>query len=146
VPRDIDIFNNTIVAKTSGMTVRDVNSDFTQRVVGNAIFAGTPLSAQAGVIQQSNVTESYESAKDYLLNPNGDPNTGELNLYALEDKLQGPIIDMTAFQSFSNWDADFNGDSRTGVFRGAYAGEVQNDGWQLIIDIIPSQTTPTPGT
>ena len=140
-PRTINVFHNTVVATGSGIRVSGVNTNFVQRVAGNAVFASTPVSVNAQVEQWDNVTAAYASASDYLVNPDGDPNLGELNLFPLEDVLLGDAIDMTAFQGFSDWDFDFNGDSRTGIFRGAYAGEITNNGWVLAVDIKPPRDT-----
>ncbi len=141
VPRNINVFHNTVIATGSGIKVSGVNTNFVQRVAGNAVFASTPVSVNAQVEQWDNVTAAYASASDYLVNPDGDPNLGELNLFPLEDVLLGDAIDMTAFQGFSDWDFDFNGDSRTGIFRGAYAGEIINNGWVLAVDIKPPRDT-----
>ncbi len=144
VPRNINVFHNTIVATGNGIKVRGANAGFAQRVAGNAVFADTPVSVDSAIVQWDNVTAPYASAANYLLNPAGDPNMGELSLFPLEDALLGDAIDMTTFQSFSDWDLDFNGDLRTAAFRGAYAGEANNNGWILAIDIKPgADTSPT---
>jgi len=137
VPRNINVFHNTIVATGNGIKVRDADTGFAQRVAGNAVFAGTPVLADSEVVQWDNVTASYASADDYLLNPDGDLDEGELDLFPLTGTLLADAMDMTAFKSFSDWDLDFNGDLRTAVFRGAYAGEANNNGWILAIDIKP---------
>ncbi|MCF6323919.1 MAG: DUF5011 domain-containing protein [Gammaproteobacteria bacterium] len=148
VPRNINVFHNTIVAKGSGISVTGVNTNFSQRVVGNAVFAGTPVSVNEQneqVVQQDNVTAAYASASDYLLNPDGDIDSGALDLFPQAGVLLGEAIDMTAFQSFSDWERDFNGDLRTGGFRGAYVGDTNNNGWVLAVDIkSPEALTPTP--
>jgi len=139
VPRNINVFHNTIVATGNGIKVRRADAGFAQRVAGNAVFAGTPVLADSEVVQWDNVTASYASADDYLLNPDGDLDEGELDLFPLTGTLLADAMDMTAFKNFSDWDLDFNGDLRTAVFRGAYAGEATNHGWGLAIDIKPLQ-------
>jgi len=42
-PRQIDIFQNTIVARNTGIKVRHGATDYVQRVVANAVFASTLL-------------------------------------------------------------------------------------------------------
>jgi len=137
-PRNINVFHNTVVATGSGIRVSGANEGFEQRVVGNAVFAATPVSAGLET-QRDNVTAAYASADDYLLNPYGDPDEGGLDLFPLADQFLAGSIDMTAFTSFSDWEFDFNGDLRKTVFQGAYAGEVDNSGWILAIDIKPDQ-------
>lgn len=144
VPRNISVFHNTIVAAGNGIKVSNANVDFAQRVAGNAIFASTPVSAGSQVEQWGNVTAAYASANDYLLNPDGDPGQGTLDLFPLEGQLLADSMDMTAFQHFSDQGLDFNGNLRTGVFRGAYAGEANNSGWALAIDIKPGLDTSPP--
>ncbi|NOX76888.1 MAG: hypothetical protein GXP17_09830 [Gammaproteobacteria bacterium] len=141
VPRDISVFHNTIVASSGGIKVRGVDTSFTQQVVGNAVFAGTPVSADSPVELRDNVTAAYASAGNYLVNPGGNPGSGTLDLYPLSGTLLADAMDMTAFQNFSDQDQDFNGDQRTSLFRGAYAGEANNPGWALAIDIKPRADT-----
>jgi len=141
VPRNINVFHNTIVASGSGIKVRGIDTDFVQRVAGNAVFAGTPISADSPVVQRDNITAAYVSASDYLVSPNGAPDQGGLDLYPLAGVLQAEAMDMAAFRSFSDQGLDFNGDQRTAVFLGAYAGEASNNGWVLAVDIKPRQDT-----
>ncbi len=137
VPRTINVFHNTVVSTGSGIRVSGVNTNFVQRVAGNAVFASTPVSVNAQVEQWDNVTAAYASASDYLVNPEGDPGLGTLDLFPLAGKLLADSMDMTAFQGFSDWDLDFNQDPRDGTYQGAYAGEADNNGWVLAIDLKP---------
>lgn len=45
VPKHVDIFNNTVVSRGEGITVRrrEVDARFSQQVVANAVFASPPL-------------------------------------------------------------------------------------------------------
>ncbi|MCF6261133.1 MAG: Ig-like domain-containing protein [Gammaproteobacteria bacterium] len=145
VPRNINVFHNTVVATGNGIGVWGADMNFTHRVAGNAIFAGKPISTStsdpnnSAVVLRDNVTAAHASASDYLMNPEGDPGLGTLDLFPLAGKLLADSMDMTAFQGFSDWDLDFNQDPRDGTYRGAYAGEVNNNGWALAIDFKPSR-------
>jgi len=138
VPRNINVFHNTVVATGGGILVSGANTEFVQRVVGNAVFASTPIAVNAAAVQEDNVTDTYASASDYLLSPEGDPEQGTLDLFPVMDMLLANAIDMTAFEQFSDGNLDFNGNPRTGVFRGAYAGQTNNNGWALALDIKPA--------
>jgi len=137
VPRSIDIFHNTIVATGNGIRIQGASTDFVQRVVGNAVFAGSPLSAGARIVQRDNVTDGYAAAGDYLLNPGGSIAAGELDLFPRAGRLSGAVVDLAAFQGFTDAALDFNGSPRDGSFRGAYAGDGVNRGWSLATDIKP---------
>jgi len=137
VPRDISVFHNTVVATGSGIRVSGVNTNFAQRVAGNAIFAGAPVPASSAVVLRDNVTATYAAASDYLVDPEGDPGLGTLDLFPLGNKLLADSMDMTAFQGFSDWNLDFNQDLRDETYRGAYAGEANNNGWVLAVDVKP---------
>ncbi|VAW88830.1 Chitinase, partial [hydrothermal vent metagenome] len=139
VPRNINVFHNTVVATGNGIGVWGADINFAQRVAGNAIFAGkpTPVSANSKVVLRDNVTAAYAAASDYLMNPGGSLDLGELDLFPLVGKLLADSMDMTAFQGFSDWDLDFNQDTRNGTYRGAYASEGSNTGWGLAIDFKP---------
>jgi len=134
-PRAISVFNNTVVASGSGVSVTGVKVNYDQRVVGNALFAARPMNLAGNVQQRDNITDSYAQSSNYFVDPVG--NLGALDLYPVAGKLKGDIIEMTAFQAFTAWNLDFNGQSRDGTFRGAYSGEVNNPGWLLALNMKP---------
>lgn len=128
VPRRVRVFQNTVVAAGAGVAVSGAHPGFEQRLVGNAVFAGAPLS---GGTQIDNVVDGHLEAGDYLTNPDGGV-AGEvdrLDLYPLPGTLSGTAIDLSGLDGYADWDRDFNGARRPGVFRGAYAGEGMNPGW-----------------
>jgi hypothetical protein len=137
VPRSIQVFHNTVLASGSGIRVTGVNAGFSQLVKANAVFAGTPITTDAGVSVQDNVTAGFAAAGSYLNNPTGDIDLLQLDLYPKVGTLAGSAVDTTAIQSNDEWDVDFNGDARDGTYRGAYAGEGQNPGWTLALDFKP---------
>ena len=123
------MFNNTVVATTTGIRVSGGDPSFQQRVIGNAVFAATPINAPD---QASNVTGAYAAASGALANPTGSP-TGtpsQLDLYPLPGVLTGPPLDTSPFNTYLDWNRDFNGALHNGTFRGAYAGSGTNPGWR----------------
>jgi hypothetical protein len=142
VPRRIEVFNNTIVAGLNGIRISGADPAYPQRVVGNAVFAGTPLT---GGQQSNNVTGTYSQASTYLNNPMAALGAG-LDLYPKSGQLQGTAIDYTNFSSFLDYNRDFNGTSRNATFRGAYSGSGVNPGWTPALAIRPPVSGPTPPT
>ena len=140
-PRRLEIFNNTIVATGTGIHIGDPDLAYTQRVVGNAVFAGgTPIN---GGQQSNNVTGSYSQASTYLNNPTAPLGAG-LDLYPKTGQLQGTAIDYTVFSSLLDYDRDFNGLSRINTYRGAYSGDGVNPGWTPAQAIKPEPSAPPP--
>lgn len=120
-PQLIRVFNNTIVAAGTGIRVTGGDGGY---VMGNAVFAGNPLQ---GGSQSQNITDSYANAGNYLVNPFAAP--GQLDLYPLAGMLSGLPMDSSSFNTFIDWNLDFNFVQHDGVSRGAYAGAGQNPGW-----------------
>lgn len=130
-PKRIEVFNNTIVAAGHGIRIVDAASGYPQRVVGNAVFAGTPLTGgqQSNNVPATNpLVSNYAQASTYLNNPAAAPGSG-LDLYPKTGQLQGTAIDYSAFSGFLEWDRDFNSRPRVATYRGAYSGSGVNPGW-----------------
>jgi hypothetical protein len=142
VPKQIHVFLNTVVAAGAGIKVSGGSSSYVQKVIGNAVFASTPIAAND---QEGNITDSYQAASSYLANPMGA--IGELDLYPKPGKLTGTPINTIWLQNFIDWDRDFNGDMRQDNFRGAYWGEGTNPGRLPTLDIkvlrTPDDTPPS---
>lgn len=132
-PRRIEVFHNTIVAKGTGVTIYNPNTSYQQRVIGNAVFAGTPLTGGA---QTGNLTGAYVAAGTYLNNPTA-PLGGGLDLYPKIGKVTGTAIDTSFLSTLVDWNRDFNGPPRLTTFRGAYSGEGVNAGWTPVLGIKP---------
>lgn len=68
VPRHVDIFHNTVVARDEGIVLRnpEAGQSYPQRMAANLIFAARPLSAPGWV---GNLTGSYDSAARDLRKP-----------------------------------------------------------------------------
>jgi hypothetical protein len=139
VPRRIEIFNNTVIAAGNGIRIAGADTAYTQRVTGNAVFAGTPLT---GGQQSNNVTGTYAQASTYLNNPTAALGAG-LDLYPKTGQLQGAAIDYTPFTSFLDYDRDFNSRSRIATYRGAYSGDGVNPGWTPALAIKPEPSSGT---
>ena len=141
IPREIRIFNNTVVASGRGIRVTGGSSNATQKVIGNAVFAATPIQAADTT---DNITDAYSAASIYLDNPFA--GLGQFNLYPKVGELTGSLLDTTDIQNFSEWNVDFNGMIHSGQFRGAYAGDGVNPGWLPKLERIPlpdtTDTTP----
>ena len=121
--RSVRIFGNTIVAAVRGISV-SANPAYTQQVLGNAIFAATPMTATNA---SGNVTDTYANAASYLTNPFGA--IGSLDLFPKVGTLRGAVLDTTSASALTDWSLDFNGKTRDWSFRGAYSGEGNNPGW-----------------
>ncbi|HJX26626.1 MAG TPA: pre-peptidase C-terminal domain-containing protein [Thermoanaerobaculia bacterium] len=133
VPRRIEIFNNTIVAAGNGIRIASADPAYQQRVIGNAVFAGTPLT---GGQQSNNVTGTYAAASTYLNNPMAALGSG-LDLYPKTGQLQGTAIDYSIFSGLLDSNRDFNSRSRIATYRGAYSGDGVNPGWTPTLAIKP---------
>jgi hypothetical protein len=142
VPRQVTVFQNTVVAAGSGILISGGNPNFTQRIIGNAVFASSPLQ---GPNKIANITAPYASAHLYVNDPYGP--IGELDLYPLPGMLTGALIDTSALSAYTDWNRDFNASVRDQSFRGAYSGEGSNPGWQLALDMKNSVASgPSPPT
>jgi hypothetical protein len=132
VPRKIDIFHNTIVSVTEGILITGADPAYPQRVTGNAVFSGKPIT---GGVQSGNAIGAYSAAATALVNPTGA--IGQLDLYPKAGQLQSTVLDLSLFTGFLEWDRDFNGLSYISAFRGAYAGAGVNPGWKPALAIKP---------
>ena len=132
-PRRVEVFNNTVVASGTGISISGADAAYTQRVIGNAVFAATPLS---GGQQSGNVTGTQAAAATYLNNPTGTLGAG-LDLHPKTGQLQGTSIDHSIFSGLVDWDRDFNGRARISTYRGAYSGDGVNPGWAPALAIKP---------
>ena len=131
------VYNNTIY--TSGLGIRFETAALkSSAVVGNVVFAGTkPIE---GPIQElaDNVTGSLESAVGWVRAPSLDPASADF--FPLPGRCQGTPVDLTRFEGDQDYAVDFNGRSKLQtkrIFRGAYAGDGQNPGWHLQIEVKP---------
>ncbi len=136
VPRTIRVFYNTVVTRDSGIKVTGGSASYQQKVIGNAAFSANPIQASE---KSDNITDSYQNASLYLNNPFG--NLGQKGLFPKVGKLKGGPINTSPFNSFRDWNRDFNFNLHDGIFRGAYAGEGQNPGWLPKLERKPAITS-----
>jgi hypothetical protein len=139
VPRRVDAFNNTVVATGTGISITGADTaNYDQRVIGNAVFAATPL-VGGDPAPSNNVTGSYSAASTYLNNPTGSLGSG-LDLYPKAGQLLGSATSYSAITGLLERDLDFNKLSRIATYRGAYSGDGVNPGWTPALAIKPEPT------
>ncbi len=132
VVRKIRVFHNTVIAKGTGISVRNGDKRYKQLVFRNAVFAGSPIKSGGA---SGNITSSFNSASSFLVSPNGGP--GTMNLYPRPGKLRSKVS-FTSAREFPDWNTDFNGHPRRGIFAGAYEGAGANRGWRLQLERKPA--------
>ena len=121
-PRRIRVFNNTIIARDTGIYVNDGYPEFKQSVIANAVFSGLGIQS---FDHQHNVVDEYEAAGKYLTSYKG--GIAKLTLYPQKGKLLGDLIDLQRFSQYADYKKDFNRNSRDGVYRGAYVWAGNNE-------------------
>jgi hypothetical protein len=132
-PRNVRVFNNTVVTVNTGISLTGGSPSYAQKVIGNAVFSPSPIQAAD---QFGNITDTYQNASNYLNNPFAA--LGGMDLFPKVGKLSGSGLDTSFFNTYTDYDEDFNGTVRTTAsFRGAYFGEGQNPGWLPQIAIKP---------
>ncbi len=136
VVRDVRIFQNTVVAGGTGISVSGGATGYTQRVLGNAVFAVSPIALSGSAASaQANVTDTRAASAAYLNRPLAA--LGELDLYPRSGMLSGVTFDLTGLNAYPDWQRDFNGRLREIAYVGAYAGEGTNPGWRLALEFKP---------
>lgn len=135
-------YNNTIYSTLKGIYF-SVTPSVDYAVIGNLIFAGTPIS---GFISNfaNNITDTVANAVNYVNAPSF--LLGSMDFYPRSTKVEGASLDLTKFASNHDYELDFNGIPKnfvtnTMVFRGAYAGLGVNPGWKLGAAIKPPDRT-----
>jgi hypothetical protein len=126
LPRNVEVFWNTVVASTRGLRVTGAEAGYQQRLRGNAVFSDLPID---GGTQSGNVHDAHDDADLYLAAPEGAPGAG-LSLYPLAGALAGAALDTSGLETFLDWDRDFDGLPRAGSpLRGAYARDDGFPAW-----------------
>lgn len=133
VPKNIHIFNNTVVSKGAGIRITGADKRYTQHVIANAVFSPTPI---AGGNRRANITGEYQAAPQFFTNPSA--NINEIDLYPLPGKLRAEsAVDLGEAMHFPDANIDFDGVSRSGKYRGAYVGGRPGPEWKLKLGIKP---------
>ncbi len=126
--RQAHVYDNTIYRAATGISAGGT-ADQGIRVMGNLVFADTPISGSP-TVQVDNIVDSVANAGQYVTDPS--VILGQMNFYPRPGVCQGSPMDMSAFAQDADHDVDFNGTARGEFrFRGAYAGEGANPGWPL---------------
>jgi hypothetical protein len=138
------VYNNTVYTSQQGVYIGTRPTiDYT--VVGNLIFAGTPLAGDA-ISGVSNLTGSLAMAANFVNAPSF--TLGAMDFYPRVGMVLGPGINLTRFVSNADYTLDFNQASKNSlgsvVFRGAYAGQGLNPGWKLQAGIKPVRVYANP--
>lgn len=126
VPRQVDVFFNTIVAEGRGVRVTGGDGAFAQRVRYNAIFGPMPLSADD---EAGNVTGA--DASEALVAPGSAPGAG-LDLHPRAGML-GVTVDPAELPDVPDRDRDHDGRVRSEGFAGAYAGPADGSATPLTL-------------
>ena len=137
VPREIQVFHNTVVARDSGIRVKGGAPGYVQSVFSNAVLAGLPITAP---LQLENITNSYNNAAQYLIDPQGAP--GVLNLAPIPGKLTATAPNPGTSRLFTEADRDFDGVQFRTSDRGAYADDGHKPFWVPQLAIKPPRTVP----
>ncbi len=125
-------YNNTIYTEGQGIHFgsRALVED---AVVGNLIFASTPISGP--ILQKAkNIVTSFENASQFVNSPSFA--LGSMDFFPLPGRCSGDAIDLSPFHTDADYALDFNGllkarSKDSVIFRGAYADEGTNTGWAL---------------
>jgi MYXO-CTERM domain-containing protein len=122
------VYNNTIYGASTGLSVGGT-MDQGVIVLGNLVFADTGLSGTP-TTSADNLFATVAEAASYVVAPSME--LGSMDFFPLPGTCEGTPLDLSAFSDQVAWDQDFNGQSKGGhTFRGAYAGDGANPGWQL---------------
>jgi hypothetical protein len=140
-PQDIKVFHNTAWVLNSSGGIRLYNPDnaYQQYCYGNAVFAPSPITNFTNILD--NITDNYSSAGNYVLSAT--TNIATLNLYPQAGQVTGTLTPNSLFLTNSDFEKDFNGDVYDWTYRGAYSGCCTNNGWQLQLDTMTTQSTTT---
>lgn len=132
VPREIRIFDNTIIRARDPVVVR-VNEHTPQGrqfVFNNAVFSPHPL---RGGMQRDNAAFPIESAATVLVS-----NGAAFDPFPRDGRLLCPGIASEEIKSLPDVRCDFNGSERAQGYWGAYAGQTTNPGWLPVASVKPA--------
>jgi parallel beta helix pectate lyase-like protein len=130
--RRAHVYDNTFygVARAVAFGNAASESDF---VVANLVFGGADVSGPAS-LASDNLLFTVAEAPTVVAAPS--LVLGQMDFYPLAGQAQGAPLDMAAVAAETDAAIDFNGTARGDYhFRGAYAGEGDNPGWQLDADL-----------
>jgi len=115
-PRAVAVFNNTVLARDTAISVTGMEPGFAPFVRGNLLFAGRPL---AGAKSRGNLTRGWEDAASYLRAPYAEPPA--LDLSTLTDVTHAKTQLPSWVRGLPDVDKDFDDIPRTEGDAGAFA-------------------------
>lgn len=116
VPRNIEMFHNTIVARDTGLLLRNAAASARQTIAANAIFSSAVV---PGELTKANAVYRYDEAASIL---RGVPSTGgSLDLAPRDGVLADRQWQPGWFESLPDVDLDFDRKRRVTAAYGAYA-------------------------
>ncbi len=122
------IYNNTVYAAQAGVQFGNAAAEG-DLVIGNLFFAPAGVAGPAQNASE-NLLFTVAEASSVVNAPS--LTLGTMDFYPLAGQAQGSPVDLSAVAGDADYDVDFNGTSKGSfAFRGAYAGEGDNPGWQL---------------
>lgn len=128
------VYNNTVYSASRGIVFGSPAMEG-DAVVGNLIFAGTPIEG-GPTLEKDNITDTVTGAMLYVASPS--TTLGQMDFYPLPGPVAGTPLDLSMFAADVAPGCDFNGASKGDrTFRGAYAGDGTNPGWKLASEIKP---------
>jgi hypothetical protein len=128
------VYHNTIFVEGSGVSFGS-SARAGSSVIGNAIFAGTPIGGAAGDARDNVVGTPAEAMAQVAA---ASTVLGAADFYPVAGALSGGALDLSAFAGDVDYDLDFNCQPKgAATHRGAYAGAGSNPGWQLAADNKP---------
>ena len=136
------VYHNTIFVTGAGVSFGS-SARAGSIVMGNAIFAGTPLSGPTGderdnVVGAPSEAMAQVTAASTLLDV--------ADFYPVAGALSGGALDLSALASDADHDLDFNCRPKgAATHRGAYAGAGTNPGWHLAADNKPASACASSG-
>lgn len=132
------VYNNTVYTTGKGISFGS-RAELYDSVVGNLVFGSVPISGQI-LHSADNLVAPLDQAASYVKSPSFKP--GPMDFYPLPGRCSGKPLDLSDFHLDRDYSLDFNGTSKVeakgaAVFRGAYAAEGNNPGWQPAAEIKP---------
>ncbi len=142
-PRNIHVFHNTVISDQSwGIRLSDTDPAYQKYIYGNAVFSdhSTPIRIVGSGITTVNVLESVtdqvSNAETYIHKLSTE--IMDVDVFPINNSpLHSLIIPSDPFQTFYDYNQDFNGSTRDWSYRGAYHGEGIHPGWQLALEEKP---------
>lgn len=131
VPREVRIFQNTVITSGEPIVVRTNEQTPSDRqfVRGNAVFSPHPI---RGGVQSGNAVFALEESAVQLIA------AGEgFNPFPATEGLRCPGLDEEWTRGLAEARCDFNGQPRMENYCGAYAGQGRNPGWLPALGIKP---------